>query len=110
MNKKTLPDDVYKIAQEKNQGQEKFTTTITICCGTGCRASGSMTVLQTLENEIAEKDLTNQVHIRATGCHGFCEQGPMMILEPGNIFCCHIKPEDVLEIVEETVRKSLIYR
>ena len=95
MEKITIPDDLYKLAHKKERELKKYTTTITICCGTGCQASGSMVVLQALGKELNKKNLVNQVRIRTTGCHGFCEQGPMMILEPGNIFYCHIKPEDI---------------
>ena len=108
MEKITIPDDLYKLAQKKERELKKYTTTITICCGTGCQASGSMAVLQALGKELNKKNLIHQVRIRATGCHGFCEQAPMMILEPGNIFYCHIKPEDISDIVEETIIKKNI--
>ncbi|MBW2324864.1 MAG: NADH-quinone oxidoreductase subunit F, partial [Deltaproteobacteria bacterium] len=41
--------------------------------------------------------MEDSVHVRVTGCHGFCEQGPIAVLEPGNIFYCRLQPEDAGE-------------
>jgi len=46
--------------------------------------------------------------VRVTGCHGFCEQGPIAVIEPGNIFYCHINPEDAHDIVTKTVKNGEI--
>ncbi|MCJ7751268.1 MAG: 4Fe-4S binding protein, partial [Armatimonadetes bacterium] len=51
----------------------------------------------------SREDLADTVHVRVTGCHGFCEQGPIMVIEPGNIFYCHLEPADVPEIVSSTL-------
>jgi len=44
--------------------------------------------------------------VRATGCHGFCEQGPIVVIEPGNTFYCHVLPDDAHEIIAKTVCKG----
>ena len=78
-------------------------TTITVCGGPGCQASGCRAVIDALRSELSREDLADTVHVRVTGCHGFCEQGPILVIEPGNIFYCHLEPADVPEIVSSTL-------
>jgi NADH-quinone oxidoreductase subunit F len=59
-----------------------------------------------VKTEIKKQKLGKKVTVRVTGCHGFCEQGPLMVLEPGNIFYCHLNPEDAPEIVSRTLLKG----
>ena len=56
-----------------------------------------------MRQELEQQGLKNKVRLRLTGCHGFCEQGPLAIIEPVNVFYCHIKPEDVPEIVSKSL-------
>ncbi len=74
-----------------------------MCGGTGCQASGCLAVVEAIEKELLRNDLTSEVHLRVTGCHGFCEHGPLVVIEPGNIFYCHLRAEDAAEIVSRTV-------
>ena len=55
-------------------------------CSTGCRARKSLKVIEALEEKLAEDGLQDRVIIRKTGCHGFCEMGPILVIEPDNIF------------------------
>jgi NADH-quinone oxidoreductase subunit F len=55
---------------------------------------------------LAAENLEKNVHVRVTGCHGFCEQGPLVIVEPGNIFYGGVSPEDAHEIITRTVREG----
>ncbi len=73
-------------------------------CNTGCRARKSVKVFESLEQEIREQGLERKVAVKRTGCQGFCEMGPVMVVEPENIFYCRVKPKDVAEIVAETVQ------
>ena len=82
----------------------KIQSTLVMCGGTGCQASRCQDVIDAVKNELAKQGLTKNVCIRTTGCHGFCEQGPLMVIEPGNIFYCHILPDDAHEIVTKTIR------
>ncbi|MCK4620510.1 MAG: hypothetical protein KAT52_11240, partial [Desulfobacterales bacterium] len=70
---------------------------------TGCRARKSAKVIDALEDEIEKQGLGNKVTIKKTGCHGFCEMGPIMVIEPGNIFYCCVTPGDVVDILSETL-------
>ena len=86
---------------------------VTICAGTGCRGYGCISVKEALEAEIAKQKLA--VDVRATGCFGFCEKGPLVILQPQNIFYQQVKVKDVPAIVSKTlaggeVIEKLLYR
>ena len=60
-------------------------------------------MVEAFKAEIDKKDIADKVEFKVTGCHGFCERGPIAIVEPGNIFYQKIKPEDVPEILDKTV-------
>ncbi len=89
--------------REQRQG---ITTTVMVCGGTGCQASNSQTVIDALRDELSRQGLDQSVRLCVTGCHGFCEQGPVMVIEPGNVFYCHVSPEDAFEIIYQTVMKG----
>ncbi len=76
---------------------------IAICGGTGCLALGGDGVITTFKREIEEQGLGTKVDLRITGCHGFCENGPLVVVEPGNILYQQVKREDVPQIVSQTV-------
>jgi NADH-quinone oxidoreductase subunit F len=76
---------------------------ITVCGGTGCRTSGSEAVLQAFCEETTRRGLETRVRVMATGCHGFCEQGPVVVIKPEQIFYRQVQVEDVPEIVQQTV-------
>ena len=86
--------------------RQNITTTVMVCGGTGCKASSSQAVIDAVRDELSRQGLDTKVRLCVTGCHGFCEQGPVMIIEPGNIFYCHVSPEDAFEVVYQTVVKG----
>ncbi len=97
---------------EKERARPRLT--VTMCAGTACRASGCLPVATAMANEIETQGLGDEVRLRLTGCHGFCEQGPLAIIEPGNVFYCHIEEDQVPDIVERTLKggeviESLLY-
>jgi NADH:ubiquinone oxidoreductase subunit F (NADH-binding)/(2Fe-2S) ferredoxin len=83
--------------------RKKIQSTLVMCGGTGCQASRCQNVIDAVKNELDKQGLAKRVYIRTTGCHGFCEQGPLMVIEPQNIFYCHISPDDAHEIVAKTI-------
>jgi len=90
--------------RERLQEQrQNITTTVMVCGGTGCQASGSQAVISAIRDELSRQKVGPSVRLCVTGCHGFCEQGPVIIIEPGNIFYCSVSPEDAFEIVSQTL-------
>ena len=76
---------------------------ITICAGTGCLALGSDRVISAFEEEIEKQALKTKVDVRGTGCPGFCEKGPIVVIYPEEICYIGVTPEDAPEIVSQTV-------
>ena len=76
---------------------------VTLCSGTGCHAYGCEKVALTFEEEIKKQGLDGKVDFRRTGCHGFCEKGPLVIIYPEEVCYTRVKPEDAAKIVSETV-------
>ncbi|MBA7667545.1 Ion-translocating oxidoreductase complex subunit C [subsurface metagenome] len=79
---------------------------ITICGGTGCLALGAQGVIDAFEEEIKKQRLKAKVDLKVTGCPGFCERGPLVVIEPGGIFYQRVRVEDVVEIISQTVQKG----
>ena len=77
-----------------------------VCTGTGCVSAGSFKVKEALEKEIKKHNLQNEVQIVPTGCNGFCERGPIVMLQPDGIFYQLLKVEDVPLLVEEHLLKG----
>ena len=99
----TSPDDLAVLSEKVRHQRQQYTTTVTVCSGSGCQATGCLLVWTALREELERQGLSDRVYVRSTACHGFCEQGPLMVIEPGNVFYCHLKPEDVTEIVSDTL-------
>jgi NADH:ubiquinone oxidoreductase subunit F (NADH-binding)/(2Fe-2S) ferredoxin/NAD-dependent dihydropyrimidine dehydrogenase PreA subunit len=90
--------------REKLRGElGRYTTTIAVCGGTGCQAYGCQEVISAFASEVQRRGLEGKVRVQPTGCHGFCEKGPLAVIHPGGLFYQQIKIEDVPEIVEKTV-------
>ncbi len=81
---------------------------ITICSGTGCRAYASEKVGNAFQEELKKQKLEKDVDIKRTGCHGFCEKGPIVVIHPGEICYLQVKPEDVPDIISQTIRDGKI--
>lgn len=81
---------------------------VLICTGTGCVSSGAKNIKVKLEDELARFSLNKEIKIIETGCHGFCEKGPIMIVYPEGVFYCQLEEEDVVTIVEEHLLKGRI--
>ncbi len=79
---------------------------VSICIGTGCTALGAKKVVEVLGEEIKSKNLEERVKVKQTGCLGFCEVGPRVIVYPEEISYFKVKPEDVPEIVSQTIMKK----
>jgi NADH-quinone oxidoreductase subunit F len=103
----------FKDRLEKNRNANK--TVVTVCAGTGCMACGCDSVVKTFFEEREKDRLENEVEIKATGCHGFCERGPLVVVHPLGVFYQRVKPADAKLIWEQTVKgghlvNKLLYR
>jgi NADH-quinone oxidoreductase subunit F len=83
---------------------------ITLCSGSACHASGSGEVASALADELANQGLTDTIDIRRTGCHGYCERGPIIVVHPEKICYFQITPGDVAEIVSSIREGKIVER
>ena len=84
-------------------GRDPNKPCITLCSGSGCVAYASEKVSLAFEDEINKSGLATKVDLKRTGCHGFCEKGPLVVIYPEEICYVQVQPEHVPDIVSETV-------
>ncbi|NMB74891.1 MAG: FAD-dependent oxidoreductase [Myxococcales bacterium] len=75
---------------------------ICVCGGTGCNAQGSVSLVEALQAAVKKYALQDKIEVKVTGCHGFCERGPIVVVRPENIFYVRVKAEDADELVRVT--------
>jgi NADH-quinone oxidoreductase subunit F len=81
---------------------------ITICAGTGCQATSALEVVEKFRQEIMDQHLAEKIEVRASGCHGFCERGPLVVIRPQMICYTNVEPADVSEILSDTVLEGKV--
>ncbi len=89
------------LREQFEKGRKKL---ISLCSGSGCGAYGTAKVHEALAQELARQGMQDEVEVRLTGCHGFCEKGPIMVLHPEGIFYAQVKERHIPEIVERTIK------
>jgi len=88
--------------------------TVLICQGSACVSAGAIKVTEAIKSEIAKLRLNNvevkgtkcehdNTEVKITGCHGFCQRGPTVIIQPDDIFYTEVKPEDAYDIVHSHI-------
>ena len=85
---------------------KQYRAHLLVCAGTGCVSCGSFKIKDALEEEIRKRKLQDEVQVVATGCNGFCERGPIVLVQPDGVFYQLLKPEDVPHLVEEHLLKG----
>jgi len=106
MNKINTINDLGTLREKLQSYRKSFRKTLILCNGTGCQASRSQDLIGSIQTELVKQGFATDILVRATGCHGFCEQGPILVVEPDNTFYCHVTPDDAEEIVRKTVAKG----
>ncbi len=105
------PTQLERIRTEILESRKSQKRCITICGGTGCHAYGCLSVAQGFRDEIQRQNLEDSVDVRTTGCHGFCERGPIVVIQPEGIFYQRVQLKDISDIVSETiVNKKIVDR
>jgi NADH-quinone oxidoreductase subunit F len=79
---------------------------LNLCGGSACYANFSFDVKKALERELKNQGLEREIEIVTTGCNGFCDTGPLLVVKPDNIYYNHLTPEDIPHLVEEHFLKG----
>ena len=109
--------DLEKIRDDYKAAAAKIKRRIIICAGTGCVANGSLEVRDALAEalkkagvdvalELRKEEEHTGTYISKSGCQGFCQMGPLLHIEPGDILYTKVKVADVPEIVERTLQRG----
>jgi NADH-quinone oxidoreductase subunit F len=83
---------------------------VLVCCGTGCLAGGAQQVAAELERQLARLPADQRAALnlvmKKTGCHGFCEKGPLVVLMPEGTFYKGVQPKHAADIVHRTIARG----
>ncbi|MHC4564589.1 MAG: (2Fe-2S) ferredoxin domain-containing protein, partial [Planctomycetota bacterium] len=99
------PEELEKLRLRLVEQREAKRIGISVCSGTGCRAHGSMELVEEFRRQLYAKGLTD-VEVRATGCHGFCERGPLVVIFPQKIFYHGVQIKHVHSVIEKTIQHN----
>jgi NADH-quinone oxidoreductase subunit F len=102
------PEKLEKIRQEILSRRDPNTPRISMCAGTGCIAFGAGEVIAAFKAEIEKQGLQADVDTKGTGCPGFCERGPVVVIYPEEICYLQVTPEDVPEIISQTIKEKKV--
>ena len=126
MNKLNSRDDLTALREVCRKTFDAEKKKILVCGGTGCVAGGSLNIFDRLRSlleakcisadvELADEPHEGSVGMKKSGCHGFCEMGPLVRIEPQGWLYTKVKIDDCEEIVEKTILggemiERLVYR
>jgi NADH-quinone oxidoreductase subunit F len=107
--------DLKELRDRLTKKRDPKKTMIFLCGGTGCQACGCGSVLAAFQAELKKDQMENKVEIKTTGCHGFCEHGPVVVIEPLGILYQKVSPNYARLIWEHTIKngkpvEELLYR
>jgi NADH-quinone oxidoreductase subunit F len=106
MEKIKAPKDLEELRQAILAGRKKDALEVTVCGGTGCLSNGSEQVAVAISEEMKKQGLNGKAVLKKTGCHGFCERGPLVMINPLDIFYQRVAVNDAADIVSETLVKG----
>ena len=108
MKKLKFPSDLENFRKNILSKKDPKKKIISVCVSTGCEALGVQKVLETFEDELKKQGLEGKVEIKGTGCLGFCEKGPRLVIYPEEIYYFQVKPSDVPDIISKTLINNQI--
>jgi NADH-quinone oxidoreductase subunit F len=106
MTKLTSPEKLKKRQEELKSAWDPERRRIFVCMGTGCKACGGQGVLDSLAENLKKRRMSSDVDVIKTGCHGFCENGTLLMVQPDGILYTKVEAGDIPAILDKTVRKG----
>ncbi|MFI3207684.1 MAG: NADH-quinone oxidoreductase subunit NuoF [Eubacteriales bacterium] len=117
MNRISSQEFLLKASEEYKKALDLQTTKVLICAGTGCVAGGSMDIYNKIVTDLKNSGINvtvelghnleeESVSVKQSGCHGFCEMGPLVRIEPQGWLYIKVKLEDCEEIIQKTIIES----
>jgi len=100
----TNAQELAALREELRARRAKEERVVSVCTGTGCMGKGSAALLAALDLAAREVAAEGRVFkVRPSGCHGLCEHGPIVVIEPEGTFYQNVTEADVPELVRESV-------
>ena len=96
-------EDLNAIQKRIQKEEQDIAYVVTMCSGAGCISSGCLKVKEAFVAALKEAGLSSKVKLKVTGCIGTCDVGPTMIIDPGGVFYCSLKPEDMTTVVNRHI-------
>jgi len=108
----TSPSGVELFRKELQSRLDPNAPLVIVCCGTGCQAAGSADVVDKFKQMLSGTEWNGRVIplVKPTGCHGFCSRGPLVIIEPQDLFYQQVTVDDVEEIVNKTILNNEVIK
>ncbi len=111
MERLRSPSELEKLRTSILAKRDPKKPSVTMCVSTGCEALGVKNVVQAFNDEMKKRGLEGKVDVKETGCIGFCEKGPRVVIYPDEIYYFRVQATDVPEIVEKTLlNKQVVER
>jgi len=115
MPKVRTRQELETLRRELMARRDSAATCISVCAGSGCLACGGAELIESFRDCLSGIEPADTVGLRVTGCHGFCERGPLVVVYPERIFYQRVRPADVPDIVAAAVGRiapveRLLYR
>lgn len=102
------PAELDRLRKKLRERHSPSSKSVRVCIGTGCAAKGSRKLYELFCEAAKESEADVEIEAKCVGCHGFCERGPIIVLQPGNILYQRVEEPDVGEIFRETVLNGRI--
>jgi len=97
------PADLRSLRKKLLEKRATATKSVHICVGPGCAAKGSAKLYELFREAAKTSEADVRIEAKGVGCHGLCEAGPIVLVQPGDIFYQRVEEPDVPEIFRETV-------
>jgi NADH-quinone oxidoreductase subunit F len=100
--------ELKELFEKIEDSTDTHTPCIVICAGTACQASKSNDIIRVAKKYILQNQLLDDVRIRITGCHGFCEMGPFILTEPQGAFYHKVTIDNISTIIDAVVSDDYV--
>ena len=87
-------------------GTDALKPCLTVCAGSGCSAAGAEDLLTALRKAVEKAGMKEQIDVKSTGCHGFCERGPVMLVWPEGTFYNKVTAASAANTVQPSMNGS----
>ena len=100
--------DFFSLRDRLKMDRDPNVPTVVIAAGTCGQASGANDLIRIVKRELLSKKLTEKIQLRITGCHGFCQMEPSLLVEPQGTFYPRVKAKEMVGIIEAISRGEVL--